>query len=174
MGENEVLEALKQFMVNNISNKLKLEKPPDEGNIKEDYELVNPAVYVGWIPPKNYLTDYGYTIPGLLIMSDGGEDSLDEAYINIRIGIATYDPGLTDSQNTTPNTKGYRDLLNVIQKIRIEIASSLTINNKTTIQGPIKWGVYEEQNYPYWNGWITFQTSILPLNYGNQGIDKFL
>ncbi|MHC1683687.1 MAG: hypothetical protein AB6733_12135 [Clostridiaceae bacterium] len=174
MGENEILEALKQFITKNITRNIKVEKPPDEGNIKNNYELVNPAVYIGWIPPKNYLTDYGYTVPGLLIMSDGGEDSFDEAYVNIRIGITTYDPGFTDSQNTIPNTKGYKDLINIIQKFRLEIAKVSTIENITTIQGPIKWGVYEEQNYPFWNAWITFQASIMPLNFSNVGIENYL
>lgn len=174
MNDNLILESLKKFLIENVANKFKLEKPQEGNILDEKYELVNPAVYIGWIPPKNYLVDYGYDVPALLIMEDGGEDSGDESNINIRIGIATFDPGQTDSNRTTPNTKGYKDLLNIITRIRMEFAKVSIIEDTTTIQKPIKWGLYEEQNYPYWNGWLSFQASAMPLNLRNQGIEKFL
>jgi hypothetical protein len=174
LDDNAVLEALKQFLIKNVASKIKLEKPPQDENIENAYELVNPAVYIGWIPPKNHLNEYGYAVPGLLIMSDGGEDLTEEANLNIRIGIATYDPGETTNLEVTPNALGYRDLLNIINIIRIELAKSSTIEGKTSIQGPIKWGMYEEQSYPYWNGWMTFQASIIPITYRDMNTEKFL
>lgn len=175
MTDNRILEAIKKFIVENVASKIKLEKPSTDGRLEGEYALVNPAVYVGWIPPKNYLDEYGYDIPSLLIMEDGGEDSTDEAFLNIRIGIATYDPGYTSPEGeTTPNVKGYIDLLNLITRIRLELARMAVIEETTSIQKPIKWGLYEEQKYPYWHGWITFQASAVPVNYQDHGIERFL
>jgi hypothetical protein len=107
-------------------------------------------------------------------MEDGGEDTGDEASIQIRIGIATYDPGMTNVVGVTPNSKGYRDLLNIITRIRIELAQKSTIKELTVVEKPIKWGLYEEQSYPYWHGWISFSATTMPLKYSNQGIEKYL
>ncbi|AUN08962.1 hypothetical protein CF081_19685 [Clostridium botulinum] len=175
MTDSIVLSALKKFLDEKVCKDVKLEKPPEDLNIEDgDYKLVNPATYIGWIPPKNYLTEYGYDIPSILIMEDGGEDNGDEGTINIRLGIATYDPGDTTELGIEINSKGYKDLLNLITKIRIELAKSMVIEEKTIIEKPIKWGMYEEQQFPYWHAWITFTATILPLNYIEEGINKFL
>lgn len=175
MTDSRILEAIKKFLIDNVASKIRLEKPPADGRVDGEYELVNPAVYVGWIPPKNYLDEYGYDIPSLLVMEDGGEDNTDEAFLNIRVGIATYDPGQTGQDGRTiPNVKGYKDLLNLITRIRLELSKTAVIGEVTSIQKPIKWGLYEEQKYPYWHGWITFQASAVPINYQDQGFNKFL
>lgn len=178
MTDDKILEGIKNFLAENVANKFKLERPPENGAFDKNYELVNPAVYIGWIPPKNYLNKYGYDVPAFLVMEDGGEDEGNEASIDIRIGIATYDPGLTTKEetilNTIPNTNGYKDLLNIIQRIRIELSKVVTIENITSIQKPIRWGMYEEQQYPYWHGWISFKASTVPLNYQNSEIKQFL
>lgn len=170
MTDNRVLGAIKEFLQEKISPEFKLKKPSEDNIINDNYELVNPAVYIGWVPPKNYLNEYGYDVPSLLVMEDGGEDSGQDADIDIRIGIATYDPG----SSTIPDFKGYKDLLNIIQRIRIEIVKSAVIAGITTVEKPIKWGMYEEQQYPYWHGWISFKVRTVPLNYENSEIEKYL
>lgn len=178
MTDENILESIKEFLQKNVASKFKLEKPPEDGDIDKSYDLVNPAVYIGWIPPKNFLTDYGHNVPALLIMEDGGDDTGDVANLDIRIGIATYDPGFTSKSNeklnTLPNFKGYKDLLNIIQRIRIELSQISVLENATSIQKPISWGMYEEQQYPYWHGWVSFKASTMPLNYQGAGIEKFL
>ncbi|KNF08553.1 hypothetical protein CLPU_6c00390 [Gottschalkia purinilytica] len=164
MTENKILENIKEFLEKEICSKFKLELPNNNGLLDEDYKLVNPAVYIGWIPPKNYLDNYGYDVPALIVMSDGGEDLGESSNLNIRIGIVTYDPGLS-SEETIPNFKGYKDLLNIISRIRIELSNLSSIEKIGAVERPIKWGMYEEQTYPYWHGWITFQVSTASLNY---------
>lgn len=176
MTDNVVLENLKEYLLENVSKKIKLKKPPDndEGDTS-NYELVNPAVYIGWVPPKNYLDEFGYDVPGLVIMEDGGLDDGTEASLDIRIGIATYDPGITTSDGAIkPNTSGYRDVLNIATLIRTELAKQFVIGEIFTVGKPIKWGLYEEQKYPYWHGWISFTVSVLPINYDTHGIEKYL
>lgn len=179
MTDIKILEAFKKFLLENVASKIKLEKPPVDGNIKGKYELVHPAVYIGWVPPKNYLDEFGYDVPCLLVMEDGGQDEHDEANLDIRIGFATYDPGLTypeqfPDEKTRPNVNGYKDLLNLIIRTRLELSKVAIIENITSIQKPIKWGLYDEQKWPYWHAWLTFKASILPINHQDHGINKFL
>ncbi|WP_326514787.1 hypothetical protein [Clostridium intestinale] len=174
MNDNLILEAIRTFLIKNVATKIKLEKPPEEGTIDDTIQLVPPAVYIGWIPPKNYLDEFGYDVPGLLVMEDGGEDDDGEAYLNIRIGVATYDVGETINGQLKPNTKGYKDTLNLISIIRTELSRNINIEGVTTVEKPVKWGLYEEQNYPFWHGWITFKVVTPSLVYENNDIEKYL
>ncbi|NFO15178.1 hypothetical protein FDB34_13420 [Clostridium botulinum] len=163
MTDIEVLECLSKFLKNNVSNKIKLEKPPANKKVQEEYELVHPAVYTGWLPPKNFLESYGYDVPGIIIMIDQGVDD-ESADLNIRIKFVTYDPGETqDDGELTPNAKGYKDLLNLITKTRIELSQNPIIFEKVSVNKPIKWSMDTEQNYPYWSADMGFNVSIAPL-----------
>lgn len=164
MDDLQVLKSLKYFLTENVSKRIKLECPPKNNVLDEEYKLVNPAVYIGWLPPKNFLQDYDYDVPSILIMSDGGSDEGDEAGVNIRLVIATYDPGQTLEEGTQINFKGYKDLLNIITKIRIALTEQLTLNCGI-INKPIKWSMYEEQSYPYWHASMEFKVDTVPFNF---------
>ena len=163
----EGLDSIKRLLDKNLKE-FKLEKPDEEGG----YQLVNPAIYTCWVPPKNCLQEYGYDIPGIVICSGEGEDDGDDVSLSIRLNIQTYDPGLTSEDAIIPNSKGYTDILNLITKIRLilnENPSEIGI----IVEKPIKWGFYDEQLYPYYAGYITFKVkmSMLPVS---QSINKFL
>lgn len=162
MSDLSYLENLKKYLIENVANKIKLEKSREYED--EAYSLVNPEVYVGWIPPKNYLDEQGHDVPSILIMSDGGIDNDDEASESIRIAITTFDPGTTTSLGTKSNSKGYKDLLNVITLIR------LALKDYAGVQKPIKWGMYDEQAYPYWCGWVTFDLKTLSFDYHDDNL----
>lgn len=164
MNDLDILEKLKSFIEREIASKIKLEIPEETGELQGEYKLDNPSVYIGWIPPKSSLTETEYTIPSILIMSDGGDDSGDEASINTRLVIATYDPGTTlDKDNINLNCKGYKDLLNVITKLRIEFSKQLIIEDLIQIEKPIRWKMYDEQMYPYWHGQMEFSIKTMPI-----------
>lgn len=173
MNDIEVLEFLSKFFRENIASKIKLEKP-SEDNINGKYELVNPAVYEGWVPIKNFLDNYGYDVPGIVVMIDeGNEDKT--ADLNIRIKIVTYDPGISDLGELTPNAKGYKDLLNLITLIRIELAQNPVILEKVSINKPFNWSMDEEQSYPYWSANFSFSVSIVPLAFNiEKSYEKYL
>ncbi len=157
--DQEVLDGLKALLDEKLKD-FKLEKANDE----DKYELVNPAIYICWVPPKNCLHEYGYDIPGIVICSDSGEED-DEVGLNIRLNIQTYDPGLTLEDREIPNAKGYTDILNLITKIRM-ILNENPAEIGIIVEKPIKWGFYDEQIYPYWAGYMTFKVkmNLLPIS----------
>lgn len=163
MNDIEVLNCLYKFLIENVASKIKLEKPPDDVQAESKYELVSPAVYEGWLPPKNFLDSYGYDVPGMIVMIDDGIDE-ESSELNIRIKLITYDPGETkENGQLIPNAKGYKDLLNLITRIRIELSQNPVILEKVIVNKPIKWSMDEEQSYPYWTANLSFSVSIAPL-----------
>lgn len=163
----EILDTLKQFIIDNIASKIKLKKPSSDGNVEEsEYELVNPAVYTMYIPPKNILDDYGYDIPAILIMIDNMEDDNDSASLVCRLSFVVYDPGEVDEDGIfSPNVEGYKDLLNLKNKFLILLSENPVIKEKFSINKPIKWSMDEETIYPYYAGNLEFEIPIAPLNF---------
>lgn len=159
MNELEVLEGVAKFLKEEVAPSLKLKKEQKKSN--EEYELVNPAVYVSYVPPKGFENNYGYTIPCFLVMADSGKDDDEKASLMIRIKIVTYDPGkVQDNGNLTPSIDGYKDLLNCIEKIRLKISENPIINEKVNNEKPIKWAIDEDIKYPVWSAEINFPVSI--------------
>ncbi|KPU42161.1 hypothetical protein OXPF_39400 [Oxobacter pfennigii] len=179
MADIFVLEAIQKFLQDNVTSKFKLQQKTNNIN---NYALITPSVHIGWIPPK---LPEGWTteeqvpdIPCAIIGMDEGEDSGDEAGINIRITFVVYSPGLHEPKESgglkfTPDFIGYEDLLNFINRTKLEIARKQIIGI-TTLQGPFKWGMYQEQPYPYWYGWLTFRARTKPSQYVPGIIDQYL
>lgn len=154
MSTVSVLETLKTFLENHVD--IKLQK--DDGDNVGNYELVKPAVHVGWIPPKGYLPpDMKAVIPCLIVGIDEATDDAESEELNIRISAVVYSPGQHNPDGTyTPDFRGYNDLLNLIDRTKAALLRNQIINNSVVIQYPVKWGMYQDQPYPYWYGWLTF------------------
>lgn len=165
----EVLDRMK-ILLDERLKEIKLEKPNEEED--GDYQLVNPAIYTCWVPHKNCLHEYGYDIPGIIICTGDGEDSDSDVSLDIRLNIQTYDPGLTLEDALIPNAKGYTDILNLITKIRL-ILNENPFEIGIAVEKPIKWGIYDEQLYPYYAGYVMFKVKMNPLPI-SQSISKFL
>jgi hypothetical protein len=161
-----VLETLKAFLEAKVTPTIKLQKA--ENNNVQTYELVNPTVHIGWLPPNGYLPEgMESAIPCLIVgMDEGTKDDTGKEF-NIRISAAVYSPGLHTPKETgqglkyTPDYQGYWDLLNLIDRTVIKLGENPIIKNKVTIKDPVKWGMYQEQPYPYWYGWITLTLTKL-------------
>lgn len=175
MSTITVLETLKEFLQNTVTPTIKLQKPND--NNVRDFELVNPHVHIGWLPPKGYLPEgMESAIPCLIVGMDDGTDDGQGSGVSIRISFAVFSPGLHEPVNNavkyTPDFQGYIDLLNLIDRTKAELIKNQIINNSFSIQEPVKWGMYQDQPYPYWYGWITF--SIQGQSYARSEILKNL
>lgn len=155
----EVLEKLKKI-IEEATDDLLLEN----GMINNGkYELVKPVVNIGYVPPKK-LAFEGYTVPGVTLYIKEGEETEDEFdKINVLIGIQTYDPGNTivsdEKSNTEYTLEGYKDILNVIQRIRRKLNNMSELDG-LLIKKPLKWGFFDEQLYPYWAGYINLNIDI--------------
>lgn len=156
MTENEVLNALVTF-IKSVTSDLRFVK----GGDKKELELVPPAVYEGWVPPKNYLTEYGYDIPCVVVGMDEGEDDGQSAKLGIRLTFGVYSPGTVNAEGQIiPDAKGYIELLHLMTRVRVSLLSQTFINDKCEVEKPIKWGLFEEQLWPYWHGWMMFDTPL--------------
>jgi hypothetical protein len=151
-----VLESLKEF-IKEITDDFKFEKAGTTG----DADLVPPVVCVGWLPPKNYLPE-GYDVPCVIVGMDNGEEDDQESKLSVKLTFATYGAGETDEEgNFIPDMNGYIDLLNLMEVVKRELVKSTIIKGKTRIYKPIKWGMYEEQMWPLWHGYMTFDASFI-------------
>ena len=176
MTDIDVLNGLAIFLEKNVASKITLEKPPEKGIINGDgsYELVNPSVYKGWIPLNN-LDEYNYSVPSMVIMLDEGIDDNDDSNLNIRLKIATFDPGQTqESGEVKLNGKGYMDLLNLMTRIRLELSQNPIIEETVSINKPIKWSMDNQQSYPYWTANMSFSVSIAPLPFNIKKYEEYL
>lgn len=182
MTDNIILEGLQKFLQQNVAIKIKLQKPIQK--LTEKYELVNPAVHIGWIPPKlpenmtldETVPNIQTMIPCLIVGMDDGDDDGQEAGLNIRITFVTYNPGITDDRQITPSFMGYQDLLNLITLAREELAKAAVIDGVTTVQKPFKWGMYQDigATYPYWYGWLTFPATCAAMEYVPDVVQQYL
>lgn len=163
-SSNIVLETLQSFLLEKVSPEIKLLKAND--NNVNGYELVNPQVHIGWIPPKGYIPEgMEHMIPCLIVGFDEDEDDGQEMETKIRISAVVYKPGSykpqDDSVKYTPTMEGYIDLLNLLDRTKAELVRHRIINQSLKVEMPIKKGMYQqEQPYPYWYGWIIFSVSI--------------
>ena len=167
MIDNNTLEAIQKFLQRNVSTKIKLQAAAS--NDINDYTLVPPAVHIGWIPPPipEALPPEvrPADIPCLIVGMDEGSDDSTEASLNIRISAVVYSPGFYDGIKFAPNFKGYQDLLNLMTLTRRELMSKIFIEGMTSVNPPVKWGMYKDQPHPYWYGWLTFSVTIQPIGY---------
>jgi len=158
MTDLAVILAIAEFLKEKTAE-ITLEKPPEK-RAQISNETVCPAVYEGYVPPKNFLTEYGYDVPGVVVGIAAGEDTDEESAVNVRITCGTYGAGTVDLNGEFQyDAKGYVDLLFLMEKVRDCIFSAGVIKERTVVRKPLKWGMYEEQPWPYWYGWITFSAS---------------
>lgn len=161
MSDITALEAIQAFLKERVASKMRLLKA--KGEDINEYELVNPEVSIGWIPPKGYLPQaLKGSVPCIIVGHDDGMDNGRQAEINIRIFFAVYNPGnyetLEDgSVIVTPNFEGYKDLLNLISKTKHELSKDRIINNTVTVQYPIRWKMYTNTPQHYWYGALSFK-----------------
>lgn len=163
MTDNMILEGLKKFLEQKVAIKIKLLAAKDNAN---EFKLINPAVFECYIPPNNFIpAEIESVVPCILVGMEEGNDDGSEASIRIRITFAVYNPGEYDADGKLiPNFQGYKDLLNLMTIARRELAKAAVID-VTSIKPPFKWGMYQEQPYPYWYGWLTFSAECAVMEY---------
>lgn len=152
----DALKSLKLFIENEVANTIELQK---EGSNPVEY--VHPYVSIITLPHKNFMP-VNFQVPHILIGVENGTEDTDENKLQIRIACATYGGSVTfQAQNNIPDEKGYIDLLNLIERIKLKLIDKTIIEGDCVVEKPITYGIYgEEFTYPYWYGYLQFAVQI--------------
>lgn len=136
---------------------------------KDESVLKAPTVYDGYLPPKKNVRrgestedeDYPFVIVRYL----GEEDDLDkEDTIHLRIIVGTYS---TDEQY------GWRDTLNVMNRIKIAVKKQQTIGS-ASLTGKIEIALFEEHLKPMWHGVMEMQFTMPQIEWeGSSVLDEY-
>lgn len=120
-------------------------------NLVKEYDLntknktkTEPSVYEGYLPIKNKDTKEESGYPFIILRLIECEDNNTEFIAKIKIIIGTYDES-TESD-------GWKDVLNIYNKIKIFLIENSIIENKFICKEKIKFNLPEEQPYPYFIG----------------------
>lgn len=169
-----MLDKVQMFLENNVAPTIQLQAPSDDDVI--DYTLVNPAVHIGWLPPKGLLPEgMDAVIPCLVVQFDKGRIPENQVNYDIRITAVVYSPGLHEIVDGvmvyTPDFKGYTDLLNLIDRTVLTINQAQTIEGMAYEKDSLEWAIYEESAYPYWYGYIKMTIKTKAVNNYSKNLD---
>ena len=152
----EALNALKTFIEENVASTILLQK---ESNTTEEPEMVHPYVALMVLPHKNF-SPVAFQVPHILIGFVNGTDGANDHPLQIQMQFATFG-GDVDEELNIPDSSGYIDLLNLIERTKNALIQATVINDCGVVDRPIMYGVYTEQlTYPYWYGYMTFDLQI--------------
>lgn len=155
----DFLKELKQFLTEDVANKIELQKEDTE-----PAEYVHPYVEICYLPHKNF-SPYDFQVPLILIAIDDATDGANDHQLNIRLTLATYGGGFYQDTKI-PDAKGYIDLINLIEFTRQALITKSIIGGTGRIERPVSYGMYDtELIYPYWYGYISFTASIQATEY---------
>ena len=94
--------------------------------------------------------DFEENFPCVIVKFDEGvdkeENAPDATRISVRILIGAYDP--------SPDEQGYRDVMNIMEKVRLELLSDRLLNRRYRLEMPFKWYLFEDQPWPIFFGQI--------------------
>lgn len=108
-------------------------------------EMVSLNVYPQFLPAKKEDDDVDH-FPYVIISLQDGEDpsEMDSATCKIIFVIGCYDDA--------DNYQGFKDVLNVIDKINEHLMKKRVFENQYRVVHPISWSINEEDTYPFYFG----------------------
>lgn len=163
------LFRIRDFLQSKVSPLISLWRPAADNRIDGSYQVQNPAVHIGWVPmadpeqPPPELASAAF--PCIIVgLDDTTLNTSDPSTIGFRLSFAVYRPGDKLDVDVDPalNTQGYLDLVNLMDLTIRE----LFVNHYPGLdRDGVKCGLYPQQPYPFWYGWLTFTVSTAPQNY---------
>ncbi len=162
------LDAIKKWLEDNVCQYIKFKKPDDDNPLDGyNYELVTPAVFVQYLPSKNF-PNTAPPAPSICIQLEGGSDDIisRNGELNIRLGFSIWNPGMykniNEKLNLNLNVEGWRDPWNFIDLALEKIENSEYIGGLRLIkENGINFAAISEQTnipqfFPYWYAEIKF------------------
>lgn len=94
--------------------------------------------------------DIESNFPCIIVKLDEGRDkeenASDATLIDVRILVGTY--------HASPDCQGYRDVLNILERIRQDLLTSRYLERRYRLEMPFKWYLFEDQPWPIFFGQI--------------------
>lgn len=147
MTENGLTQALCDFLAEIFTGNA-YAMPTQSG------ELRAPKIVAGYLPPKrNPGSDDDF--PFILVRPDSGQTQMDETTCTVSIIIGAYDDGVIEREagkKPVIEARGYEWCLNVMERIKQKLIEmpNATLANRYQMRFPVRWNLYAEQPYPYW------------------------
>lgn len=162
------LDKLKTWLETEICPQFKFKQADDENvDVTYTYELVNPNVFIMYVPPKELIGEAN-RVPSICIQLEDGSESMAEAsgVLNLRLQFATFNPGNHYDYGIDrvfdTNVEGWRDVWNFVDYIMRKIRDTELIDDLRIVkENGIKYGPISDQGqipnfYPYYFAWMSF------------------
>lgn len=158
------LDKIKAWLEAEVCPQFKFKQANDElVDVAYPYELVNPNVFILYVPPKELIGEAN-RVPSICIQFDDGNESManGSGVLNLRLQFATFNPGEHTEDNFSINTEGWRDVWNLVDYIKIKLRETDLIDDIRIIkENGIHYGPISDQGqipnfYPYYFAWMTF------------------
>lgn len=162
------LDKIKAWLEAEICPQFKFKQADDENvDATYPYELVNPNVFILYVPPKELIGEAN-RVPSICIQFEDSNESMAKSsgVLNLRLYFATFNPGEHSEYGVDRvfdvNTEGWRDVWNLVdyimRKLRdTELIDDLRIVKENGIHyGPASDGGAIPNFYPYYYAWMTF------------------
>lgn len=92
----------------------------------------------------------------LIRLTDGVIETIGgEQTVNVNLIIGTVDK--------SPNNQGYKDVLNIIQKIYERFSKDAILAGRYECAMPIEWALQEEESFPYFFGGMALNFKTTPI-----------
>lgn len=158
---------------------VQLQRPAD-GERLDQYELVTPAVHIGWVPPGSIIPSGSgdrIRVPCVVVGADEVDADEESTEIQLMFTAVVFDPGHqvrgeNGSLGWAANFDGYVNLLNLLDRLRARILRDRRIAGKYRVASTVVLKTYEEQPWPYWYGYLKLTATCEP--YPASGYAKFL
>ena len=158
------LEKIKNWLETEICPNFKFKQADDENvDATYPYELVNPNVFILYVPPKELVGEKN-RVPSICLQFEEGSESMagGSGVLNLRLQFSIFNPGEHNFGEFTRNTEGWRDVWNFVDYIMEHLRNTELIDGIRIIkENGIKYGPISDQGqipnfYPYYFAWVSF------------------
>ncbi|BAK99710.1 hypothetical protein OBV_25120 [Oscillibacter valericigenes Sjm18-20] len=165
MTARDTLDALQAYLKEKVADQILLQREPEQGEEsapREKDSYVHPTVPIIRLPHQNF-NPAGFQVPFLAVCFDSDDDGEDEHTMDIRLVAGVYGGGNYEGDidpDGIPDNKGYLDLINLMEKAKLELLSAGIIGGACRVYKPVSMKIYDEDTWPCWFGNVTFAVSL--------------
>ena len=158
------LDIIKSWLEKEICSQFKFKQADDDHvDASYKYNLVNPNVFILYVPPKEFLEIDENRVPSICIQFEDGQESFSDkgGALSIRLIFSIFNPGEHTEGSYKRNTEGWRDVWNFIDYTMERIRNTELIDDLRIVkENGIKYAPIIEDGgqipYPYYFAWISF------------------